>query len=125
MKCAKCDGKMCKKNVDGVDIDICGKCSGVWFDFDRLEQVLVRDYLGTLHLRPQKSALDDEKSQCCPRCGDDGKIINVKHQKQDITLEKCNVCSGIWLDKGEFDLLKGQKSLRANLKKFFGKKDED
>jgi acetyl-CoA carboxylase beta subunit len=41
----------------------------------------------------------------CPKCGSDLKEINF----QNVMIDKCDECKGIWLDAGELDLLiKGQ-----------------
>ncbi len=125
MKCAKCDGHMCQKNVDGVNVDICGKCSGVWFDFDELEQVLVKDYSETLKNKVQNNSLDDQQRAACPRCGGNGKMVDVQHETHDFHLDTCNVCYGVWLDGGEYELLKGKKNLLATLKKFFSGSDDE
>ena len=41
----------------------------------------------------------------CPKCGSDLKEINL----QNVMIDKCDECKGIWLDAGELELLtKGQ-----------------
>ncbi len=41
----------------------------------------------------------------CPKCGSDLEEINY----QNVMIDRCNECKGIWLDSGELDLLiKGQ-----------------
>jgi len=41
----------------------------------------------------------------CPKCGSDLKEINF----QNVMIDKCDECKGIWLDAGELDfLIKGQ-----------------
>ena len=125
MKCAKCDGKMCEKNIDGVKVDICGKCSGIWFDFDELEQLLLRDYSETLKNKMKNNSLDDKKRASCPRCGGKGQMIDVKHEKYDISIDTCSLCYGVWLDGGEYDLLKGRDSLLAKFKKFFSNSNDE
>ena len=41
----------------------------------------------------------------CPKCGSDLKEINF----QNVMIDKCDECKGIWLDAGELDFLtKGQ-----------------
>jgi hypothetical protein len=37
----------------------------------------------------------------CPKCGSDLEEINY----QDVMVDRCNNCRGIWLDHGEFGLL--------------------
>jgi len=37
----------------------------------------------------------------CPKCGSDLEEINY----QKVMIDKCSECNGIWLDKGELELL--------------------
>lgn len=37
----------------------------------------------------------------CPKCGSDLEEI----VKQDVAIDQCTECDGIWLDKGELELL--------------------
>ena len=40
MQCPRCDGgKLGEEKVDGVTIDRCDKCGGVWLDSGELEQI--------------------------------------------------------------------------------------
>ena len=54
----------------------------------------------------------------CPKCGADLKEVNY----QDVMIDICNDCEGIWLDHGELELLvKGEaKVTKGLLKKLFG-----
>ena len=39
MSCPRCDGTLKTNNFEGVDIDTCDKCGGVWLDSGELEQL--------------------------------------------------------------------------------------
>jgi uncharacterized protein len=39
MKCPRCDGKLEETTFEGVSIDTCDKCGGVWLDSGELEQL--------------------------------------------------------------------------------------
>ena len=39
MDCPRCDGKLAELKFEEVNIDMCGKCGGVWLDSGELEQV--------------------------------------------------------------------------------------
>ena len=54
----------------------------------------------------------------CPKCGHDLEEINY----QDVLLDRCPDCKGVWLDHGELELLgKGDaKVTKGFLKKVFG-----
>ena len=39
MKCPKCGGDLAEQDYEGVKIDVCGDCRGVWLDAGELEQL--------------------------------------------------------------------------------------
>ena len=39
MKCPRCDGTLKGRKVEGVSVDSCDKCGGVWLDSGELEQL--------------------------------------------------------------------------------------
>ncbi|MDQ3473530.1 MAG: zf-TFIIB domain-containing protein [Acidobacteriota bacterium] len=43
MNCPRCDGSLQTNNFEGVDIDTCEKCGGVWLDSGELEQLTKRE----------------------------------------------------------------------------------
>ncbi len=40
LQCPKCDGILHETDYENIKIDICDKCSGVWFDAGELAQVV-------------------------------------------------------------------------------------
>jgi ribosomal protein L37AE/L43A len=46
MDCPRCDGKLVETAYEDIKIDVCDKCSGVWFDAGELAQVLEKDDKG-------------------------------------------------------------------------------
>lgn len=57
----------------------------------------------------------------CPKCGGDLQEIEFK----DIMIDRCNECSGVWLDKGELETLLRKEAtfVKSLFKSFFD--DED
>ncbi len=43
MRCPRCDGVLESKSFEGVEIDTCDKCGGVWLDSGELEQLTKKD----------------------------------------------------------------------------------
>ena len=43
MQCPRCDGSLKTNTFEGVDIDTCEKCGGVWLDSGELEQLTKRE----------------------------------------------------------------------------------
>lgn len=54
----------------------------------------------------------------CPKCGADLEEVDL----QNIMIDKCKECEGVWLDRGELDLLvDGQVKMKKGLLgKLFG-----
>ncbi len=103
MRCPKCRGDMELLEVDGVQVDRCGNCAGLWFDGDELEQLRDKDIgaaLDTGNARTGKkhNALH---SYPCPRCGGGMRCI-TDPQQTHIQYEQCGDCQGSYFDAGEF-----------------------
>jgi len=43
LKCPKCDGTLHETDYEDIKIDVCDKCSGVWFDAGELAEVIDKD----------------------------------------------------------------------------------
>ena len=43
MKCPKCDGSLYEATYEGIAIDVCNKCTGVWLDAGELAQIAIKD----------------------------------------------------------------------------------
>ena len=43
LKCPKCDGTLVETDFENIKIDVCNKCSGVWFDAGELTQVMEKE----------------------------------------------------------------------------------
>lgn len=48
MKCPRCDGTLQESVFEGVSIDTCDKCGGVWLDSGELEQLTTKESSGWL-----------------------------------------------------------------------------
>ncbi|MBW6441156.1 zf-TFIIB domain-containing protein [Patescibacteria group bacterium] len=107
MKCPKCSLEDLNEiKINGVMIDRCSHCGGLWFDKDELS--ISRDArdknLSWLDFDlwgdHNKLALSG-KSIDCPR---DGKhLFKIKYGNTDVMVDICLDCHGVWLDKSELD----------------------
>ncbi|MBV6497780.1 MAG: hypothetical protein DYH05_10360 [Acidobacteria bacterium ACB1] len=43
LKCPKCDGSLYEKDFENIVIDVCDKCSGVWFDAHEFVNVAMKE----------------------------------------------------------------------------------
>ncbi len=55
-----------------------------------------------------KKRLQEQHYMCCPKCG--MQLVEIDYQQ--IKIDKCTGCDGVWLDAGELDTVsKLEKSL--------------
>lgn len=47
LDCPKCDGKLKETTFEGITIDVCEKCTGVWLDAGELTQIVDKDKDGS------------------------------------------------------------------------------
>lgn len=103
--CPRCNVVTTRREVSifgpNVIIDICPKCEGIWLDKGELGK-LVKDRKLVNYLT--KDIGTQSKSKLiCPRCGG---LMDLEYA-EDIEVDVCLTCNGVWLDKGEL------KGLRA------------
>jgi len=114
MKCPACKSPLREKNAGDITLDLCyGGCGGIWFDAAELERVNARAAT-TLHTIWQipVSNVKQTDPRSCPRCN---LVLERKwfSEAQQVEIDQCTKCGGIWLDAGEFsriyDEIKGAK----------------
>jgi len=113
MNCAKCDGPLHKKSIGTAEVDQCSKCSGIWFDFNELEEVLKLDNIDALKNQIDNNDGHDDTKATCPKCSGDGNMIQVAEPKNNIKIDTCSVCNGRWLDGGELEKIKDENILKS------------
>ncbi len=80
-------------------------------------------------IKQQRAKLDTERARAerrshymkCPKCGADLVETEFAH----IKIDRCTECGGIWLDKGEMEMLEhvDNSSVRSFVRTMFGLKD--
>ena len=98
MKCPKCQSELHEMYIEGVDVDFCDTCKGIWFDKD--EMAFMAELPNDIpNQDAEKTAT--QSTYPCPRCKS-AKLEEIRfHQANDLLVDRCPVCQGIWLDKGE------------------------
>ena len=107
MKCPKCKLENLKEiKINGIKIDRCEHCGGLWFDRDELK--IVRDHrdknLSWLDFdlwKDENKLAVSGKSINCPR--DEKPLFKIKCNSTDVMVDVCLECRGVWLDKDELD----------------------
>ena len=103
-ECHKCWVEMNKEEIDvfgpNIIIDVCPKCHGIWLDKGELQKILkdrkLADYL-TKHIGTKSKS-----PMVCPRCG----MTMDLEKAEDVEVDVCLSCGGVWLDAGELETLK-------------------
>lgn len=102
MNCPKCTTPtLDPRTLNGIEVDQCPACRGVWFDAAELGRLLK---LAAADLKPLTRGSGDDalnaKPANCPRDGT--RLVRVcSAQNRAVVVDTCAVCRGVWLDGGE------------------------
>ena len=106
MNCPKCKIEtIACFTLEGVSVDRCSACAGVWFDVEELSQLLSEEAQHiTQLLKGGVSEQADGTKGRCPR--DDSELMRVYSSiDRSVVLDACGQCRGVWVDGGEFKKL--------------------
>ena len=104
-RCGKCGGAFATLFLDGMIVDRCATCRGVWLDFSEIERILNRGSEAPT-LRPDQDFSPsplDRLVGSCPTCRVGLDAFRVPGQPA--SLEICPHCLGVWFDHEELELL--------------------
>lgn len=110
--CPRCGGPMEELAIEGVSLQRCRSCRGLWFDAGELEKVLALSPRPAIDekQRSRPPAKEGGPKLQCPRCG--GQLIKMHHLRNpQVTLDGCVVCYGTWLDAGDLAELQSPRWL--------------
>lgn len=114
MNCIRCKTKMRKVERDGVLVDRCPECGGIWLDSGELEMFEkgARHEDAVIMHQARKELLAEAKRLVtlvgfCPKC-EKTRLHQVK--KRGVEMDVCGHCGGIYFDEGELDqMLEGKE----------------
>jgi Zn-finger nucleic acid-binding protein len=120
MKCPNCGAELAAAHKDGVDLDLCPSCQGMWLtpqELDQLEtEVFDLGKKGTLVFNPEPS------SRRCPVC--QGAFQKFHYRDYDLELEFCADGHGFWLDAGKDQrVLQLMRQEEASLERTYSAED--
>jgi len=101
MNCPKCEGTLHINEGEGHIGFVCNSCEGIW-----LSKKYITSLKHNYNIKPEELALElaeesIEALHICPSCN-----INLnKSTVNNIELEWCKSCSGVWFDKNELNSL--------------------
>ena len=102
MKCPKCDSEMEQVHIEGVEVDRCVSCKGLWFD--RREETVLKPHAEEVDIGdPAVGAKFNAENQIkCPVCEDTVLLRMMGPRRSNIWFETCPSCYGLFYDAGEF-----------------------
>jgi Zn-finger nucleic acid-binding protein len=103
MQCPKCNGGMTTIEYEGVSVDRCTGCNGLWFDM--LEREHLKWIEGSESIDIGSAETGEKYNRMkfvrCPVCKTE-LIEMVDREQPHIHYEACTSCYGIFFDAGEF-----------------------
>jgi Zn-finger nucleic acid-binding protein len=105
MLCPRCQKKLDKAIFYNTEIDYCPFCLGIFFEEDELGQAKdVKDknlaWLDVDLWQDEKKFKISYDQKLCPACR--LPLYEISYGDSNVKVDLCNVCHGIWLDRGEF-----------------------
>jgi len=111
--------KLTQINKEGIEIEFCPKCLGLWLDHGELYQLMETSFQETKEEMTPSPGNTSERN--CPKCH-----LQLSrhpfHLQIPTLVDSCLKCHGFWLEHGEFDeitealtpdrFLKGLKGLK-------------
>ncbi len=114
IECMNGCGAMTQIPYEGVEIDVCGTCSGVWLDFGELTHIVETKEMSWSKEVIEKalastgkqgvSAGEQNRSTACRICRGD-LVPNNYQNSSGIIVNTCPEGHGLWLDSGELEKL--------------------
>ena len=103
--CVKCTSILDRATFQGLEVDLCPKCGGLWLDRGeitraaRLPEKELARLRNLLTGRSGPPPIPTESVAPCPACP--GKLSEVL--LGSVHVDYCDRCQGIFLDKGELE----------------------
>jgi Zn-finger nucleic acid-binding protein len=101
--CVKCSSILDRSTFQGLEVDLCPKCGGLWLDRGEITRAAKLPEKELSHLRSLLTGssgpppLPTENKAHCPACP--GSLSEV--MLGVVHVDYCNKCHGLFLDKGE------------------------
>ena len=109
LKCPKCkDVKLENNNIEGTLVERCPKCEGIWLDEGELNKIthpIDGDLEFCSHEHGGQKSLTESP---CVKCENQNLQKAKFIEFSDISIDYCRTCNGIWLDKGELEMINNE-----------------
>ena len=105
IKCPKCKVFLSSSLLYNIEVDYCPRCFGIWLEEEELrwakdEKDKDLQWLDIDLWKDEKKFKLSHGIRNCPSCR--VPLYEVYYGKSGIIVDVCNLCYGIWLDRGEF-----------------------
>jgi len=120
MKCPSCSGKLAQMSAGGVSVDVCSAgCGGMWFDRKEIEHFDEQHEFDLEKVLTKKgsTAANASKVRKCPRCTVEVMARMSFDNKNQVEIDQCWMCAGVWLDGGELSTIRSQFKTAADRQK--------
>jgi Zn-finger nucleic acid-binding protein len=103
--CVKCNSILDKANFQGLEVDLCPNCGGLWLDRGeitraaKLPEAELARLRGLLQGQAGPPPVPTENKAPCPACT--GSLSEVV--LGTVHVDYCGQCHGIFLDRGELE----------------------
>ncbi|MEN8220543.1 MAG: rhomboid family intramembrane serine protease [Pseudomonadota bacterium] len=106
LDCPQCHHHLLEPiHYEGIEIDACMHCGGLWFDHNELDKVIRKYYPDYPRedtiIKTLGQEVDGTPKQC-PHCKDSLKTYQFE-QGSELKIDICQSYDGIWLEQGELD----------------------
>ena len=113
MKCPACQQTLSELRAGDITVDVCRRgCGGVWFDDREIKKFDEESEIrGTAILSVERGAnvrIGDDGIRYCPKCQSEELCKRFYDIQNQVQVDQCLKCSGIWLDPGELKTIRGQ-----------------
>ena len=105
MLCPECNDEMLILELDGVEIDCCDECRGIWLDEGELELLIET---GSDSDQPiikaltSPDAIKEKDRRRCPVCNKKMLLVDIPLDPV-VEIDRCPGNHGLWFDKGELE----------------------
>ncbi len=104
-KCPLCRAPLSSAIISNIEVDYCPKCLGLWFEDEELrwakdEKDKDLKWLDVDIWKDREKFKISYGIRLCPSCR--MPLYEVYYGRSGIIIDVCNLCHGVWLDRGEF-----------------------
>ena len=103
MQCPKCKHFMKTIQYEGVSIERCTRCYGMWFDHYEVEDLKQISGSEVIDIGDVELGSEQNKNMhaLCPKC-QTIMLSETDEKQKHIRFERCPDCQGVYFDAGEY-----------------------